>query len=206
MQVDATELDRRIFRVRETVPVRAGALTPYHPRWLPGNHGPTGVVSQRAGLTLSAAGAPVAWKHLSPVGRESGRVVATSEMLNLQWNAVLLYPGGHDDSKISVKPSLRLPEGWQFGTALEAVSRSDTVVEFKSVSVETLIAVDGRAYKAERLKAVITEAKTSKAPIQLLVKDGEVYKTVSIAYHGGLRYPKLERIDGTEDQLLSRRP
>jgi predicted metalloprotease with PDZ domain len=73
----------------------------------------------------------------------------------------------------------------------------------------TLIAVDGVAYKAERLKASITAAKTSKAPIQLLVKDGDFYKTVSIPYRGGLRYPKLERLDGVPDRLtplLAARP
>jgi hypothetical protein len=69
--------------------------------------------------------------------------------------------------------------------------------------------VDGLAYKVERLKAAIGTAKTSKAPIQLLVKDGDHYKTVSVAYTGGLRYPKLERIDGTVDrltELLAPRP
>ena len=64
-----------------------------------------------------------------------------------------------------------------------------------------LVAVDGLAYKPERLKAAITAAKTSKAPIQLLLKDGDHYRSVSIAYSGGLRFPKLERIDGTEDRL-----
>jgi len=164
LQVDATDLDHRIFRVTETIPVRPGALTLYYPRWLPGNHSPSGAVSLLAGLKLSAGGRPIAWKrdpldvyafqvnvpagvstldlefqHLSPVGRDSGRTVVTPEMLNVQWNAVLLYPGGHDDSKITVKPSLRLPEGWKFGSALEAAAQTGGVVEFKSVSVETLI-------------------------------------------------------------------
>ena len=69
-----------------------------------------------------------------------------------------------------------------------------------STSVQ-LLAVNGIAYKAERLKAAITEAKSGKAPIQLLVKDGDHYKTVAIGYSGGLRYPKLARIEGTEDRL-----
>ena len=72
-----------------------------------------------------------------------------------------------------------------------------------------LIAVNGLAYKADRLKAAITEAKTGGATIQLLVKDGDHYRTVPITYTGGLRYPKLERIEGTEDrltQVLTARP
>ncbi|MEP7101511.1 MAG: peptidase M61, partial [Burkholderiales bacterium] len=77
-----------------------------------------------------------------------------------------------------------------------------------STSVQ-LVAVNGLAYTADRLKAAITAAKSGAAPIQLLVKDGERYKTVSISYEGGLRYPKLERIEGVEDRLttvLSARP
>jgi predicted metalloprotease with PDZ domain len=71
-----------------------------------------------------------------------------------------------------------------------------------STSVQ-VVAVDGYAYKSDRLSRAITEAKASKAPIQLLLKDGEIYKTVSIAYSGGLRYPKLDRIDGVADRLTT---
>jgi len=164
LQVDATDLDRRIFRIRETVPVAAGPLRLYHPQWLPGNHGPTGRIGDLAGLQISAGGAALAWRrdpldpyaftldvpagaavldiefqHLSPLNRESGRVVMTPEMLNVQWNAMLLYPAGHYDSRITIRPSLRLPEGWRFGSALEAAARNGATTEFKPVSVETLI-------------------------------------------------------------------
>ena len=63
LQVDATDLDRRILRVKETVPVTPGPLTLYFPRWLPGNHGPTGRIGELAGLKISAAGKAVAWKR-----------------------------------------------------------------------------------------------------------------------------------------------
>jgi predicted metalloprotease with PDZ domain len=69
-----------------------------------------------------------------------------------------------------------------------------------STSVQ-LVAVNGLAYKAERLKAAITAAKSGASPIQLLVKDAERYRTVAIPWKGGLRYPRLERIDGVEDRL-----
>lgn len=164
LQVDATDLDRRIFRVRETVPVTPGPLRLHYPQWMPGTHGPTGRIGELAGLKISAGGRPVAWKRdpldpysfaldvpsgasrldiefqsLSPIERESGRVVMTPEMLNVQWNAVLLYPAGHADSRITVKPSLRLPDGWKFGSALEAAAQNGATTEFKPVSVETLI-------------------------------------------------------------------
>lgn len=164
LRVNATDLDHRIFRVTESLPVRPGPLTLYFPRWLPGDHGPAGVITQLAGLKMSAASGPVQWtrdpldvyafqltvpvgaatleiefQYLSPVDSTSGRVVMTPDMLNLQWNAVLLYPGGYDDNRIAVQPSLRLPPGWKYGSALEVAATRDHEVEFKRVSVETLI-------------------------------------------------------------------
>ena len=164
LQVDATDLDRRIFRIKESIPVAPGPLRLNHPQWLPGNHSPNGRIGELAGLKISATGRPIAWKrdpldvyaftldvpagastleiefqHLSPVDRDSGRVVVTPEMLNVQWNAMLLYPAGPLDSKITIQPSLRLPEGWQYGTALEAAAQRGATIEFKPVSVETLI-------------------------------------------------------------------
>jgi predicted metalloprotease with PDZ domain len=64
-----------------------------------------------------------------------------------------------------------------------------------------ILAVNGIAYDADRLKETITEAKKGHEPINLLVKSGDHYKTVAIDYHGGLRYPRLERIEGTPDLL-----
>jgi hypothetical protein len=51
------------------------------------------------------------------------------------------------------------------------------------------------------LRAAITAAKTSKEPINLLVKKRDLYQTVSLDYHDGLKYPRLERIKGTPDRL-----
>ncbi|HST01883.1 MAG TPA: peptidase M61, partial [Usitatibacter sp.] len=64
-----------------------------------------------------------------------------------------------------------------------------------------LLAVNGHAYKKEILKIAITESRTSGKPIALLVKEGDIYRTVDVAYAGGLRYPHLERIEGTPDLL-----
>lgn len=65
----------------------------------------------------------------------------------------------------------------------------------------TLIAVNGESYKAERLKDAVTDAKDSKAPIELLVKDFDQYRTIKIDYHQGLKYPHLVRIEGSKDYL-----
>ena len=65
----------------------------------------------------------------------------------------------------------------------------------------TLVAVNGRSYKPEWLRDAITEANASGLPIYLLVKTGDLYRTVRVTCRGGLRYPTLERIPGTPDRL-----
>ncbi len=57
-----------------------------------------------------------------------------------------------------------------------------------------VLAVNGRAYSSDDLKGAITAAKQSKRPIQLSLKKGDIYRTVSLPYYGGLRYPVLEKI------------
>ncbi len=67
----------------------------------------------------------------------------------------------------------------------------------------TLLAVDGREYKPELLREAIVAAKTNGKPIELLVKTSDLYKTFSLDYHDGLRYPVLTRVDGTPDRLAT---
>ena len=71
-----------------------------------------------------------------------------------------------------------------------------------------LLAVDGRKFDGDGLKAAIKAAKGTTAPVKLLVKSGEVYRTVDLDWHGGLRYPRLEKVgkgQGTLDALLAPR-
>jgi predicted metalloprotease with PDZ domain len=68
---------------------------------------------------------------------------------------------------------------------------------------DKLMAVNGIAYDSDRLKEAITAAKGGTAPVSLIVKDGDHFRTVAVDYHGGLRYPRLQRIAGKPD-LLSR--
>ena len=71
----------------------------------------------------------------------------------------------------------------------------------------TLVAVNGRALDVDQLKAAL---KAKKSPLNLLVKTGDLYRTVEFNYDGGLRYPRLERIPGSTatslDALLTARP
>ena len=71
-----------------------------------------------------------------------------------------------------------------------------------------LVAVNGRAFNPEALKAAIAAAKGSSPPVKLLVKTGELFRTVDLDWHGGLRYPRLVKVikgEGTLDALLAPR-
>ena len=65
-----------------------------------------------------------------------------------------------------------------------------------------IVAVNGETYDPEMLKAAIKGAMNGGPAIALLVKDKDLFRTVTIDYHDGLRYPRLERIPATPDRLL----
>jgi predicted metalloprotease with PDZ domain len=164
--VDATDTERRIFQVHETVPLAAGGPTTLlFPQWVPGGHSPRNSLEKLAGLTIRAGGQVIPWRRdpvdvfafhvdapagarsldlsyqiLSPTAGDQGRVVMTPEMLNLQWLAVALYPAGYYSRQVQIEPSVRLPEGWAFGTALEpAGPTQDGLTRFKPVSLDVLV-------------------------------------------------------------------
>lgn len=71
-----------------------------------------------------------------------------------------------------------------------------------------VVAVNGRKFDMDRIKQAITDAAKGGASPQLLVHDGDLYRTVTLDWHGGLRYPMLERTGkgpGTLDALLAPR-
>jgi len=176
LEVDATDLDHRIYRIRETIPVaRSGPMVLLYARWIPGTHTSDGPLHNFAGLKISAGGKPVKWtrdtadvyafhvevpsgvsaldleaQYLTPVESEQGGAAITRDMLRLNWYATSLYPAGHFARQIQVAASLKLPESWQFGTALENASTNGLVTTFKTVSYETLVdspVIAGRYFK-----------------------------------------------------------
>jgi predicted metalloprotease with PDZ domain len=73
---------------------------------------------------------------------------------------------------------------------------------------DEIVAVNGRAYSGDRLKAAVKDAKSGKEPIKLLLKSGDRFREVAIDYHGGLRYPHLVKTAPGEaglDKLLQPR-
>lgn len=165
VKVDASEAPRRVFHAQLMFPVEPGPLTLYYPKWLPGNHRPTGPIANLVGVRMSAAGQPIPWQrddvdvyafHCQiPAGahtlevaldyvtpsRGPGRFdpAATDQLLILNWNLVVLYPQGKPASDHLYQASLRLPTGWKLGTALPLQSQSGDTAEFAPVPLTTLI-------------------------------------------------------------------
>lgn len=212
LAVDATDLSRRIFRMRETIPVAAGELTLLYPQWLPGNHAPSGPIDKLAGIRFSADGKPLAWKrdpldvyafrvtvpsgvtsiqaeyqYLTPTDRAEGRVVMTPNMLNLEWNAAVLYPAGYYARQITYAASVTYPAGFTAATALEVAGKNGDVVRYAPVPLDIL--VDSPVYAGRYFKQ-IDLAPGAKVPVRLnVVADAAKYletKPEQLAQHRAL--------------------
>ncbi|HXM61431.1 MAG TPA: hypothetical protein VN950_11310 [Terriglobales bacterium] len=169
LSVDLTEAPRNIYHSRLTIPVKPGPLTLVYPEWIPGNHRPSGPIANVTGIKMEAAGQTLAW-HRDPVdmyafhvdvpaGANELRVSfdtitndgsagatgpsATTNVLDLNWNQVVLYPQGTSSDAVQVQASVTPPQAWKFGTALPvaAVTKSGTneIAGFKPVSLTTLV-------------------------------------------------------------------
>ncbi|MCR5875576.1 PDZ domain-containing protein [Phenylobacterium sp. J426] len=190
VDVDATDLERRIFRVRQTIPVTApGPMTIHFPKWVPGGHAPRNPIYNIAGLTFRADGQPLAWKrdpievfsfhvtppagartlevefqHVTPTAADQGRVLITPEMLNAQWISLAMYPAGYYMRRIPVDASIRLPAGWGYGTAMETESEAGGVVRFKRTDFDTF--TDSPLFAGKYFKRYDLDT-SGKSPVRL---------------------------------------
>jgi predicted metalloprotease with PDZ domain len=166
IQVDASDAPRRILHSELQLPVRAGKLTLLYPKWIPGEHGPNGPITDVVGLKMAAANKPVAWERdpedmfafnvevpdgadvldvafdllmPSASGAYSSGASASDNLVVVSWNQVVLYPKGAKASELTYVSSLKLPNGWKFGTALPVASESAPTIQFSPVSLEKLV-------------------------------------------------------------------
>jgi predicted metalloprotease with PDZ domain len=166
--VDLSDAPRNLYHSRLTIPVKPGPLTLVYPKWIPGNHRPAGPIANVTGVKMEAAGQALAWQrdpvdmyafHVDvPTGANELQVsfdtitndgsagasgpAATTNVLDLNWNQVVLYPQGASADDVQVAPSIQLPSGWKFGTALKAIEGGATQPDrriFKPISLTTLI-------------------------------------------------------------------
>jgi predicted metalloprotease with PDZ domain len=160
LAVDASDAPRHIFHVRETIPAAPGTLTLVYPKWIPGEHSAAGPVTDFVGLKISSAGRPLPWKRVPtemwsvtcdvPAGGPvevafdyvpplHAWTTSTAQILVVNWWSVLVYPRGPNDNATVFTPSLKLPAGWKYGTALPVVREAADTIAFAPTSLVMLI-------------------------------------------------------------------
>jgi predicted metalloprotease with PDZ domain len=166
VHVDATDAPRRLYHVHMTVPAKAGPLTLVYPKWIPGEHMPSGPIADLVGLKIQAGGQSVLWRRDSvnmyafhvdvPAGASALDVVfdfitppdtggfssgssTTTQLAVLNWNQLILYPEGVSPDQFKAQATLRVPDAWRYGTALPIAHESGNEVEFKPASLTTLV-------------------------------------------------------------------
>jgi len=196
LNVDLTDLDHRIFKVRESLPVTAGPLKLWYPQWLPGNHAPRGPIEALTGLVITGNGQRIEWtrdpldvyafnltvpegvtsldlafQFASPVVKDQGRIVATPEIVGLQWNTVVLYPASRSMADTSVQASIMLPADWDAASGLPELTRSGDLVSYPVVPLDVL--VDSPVFAGKNFRKV-TLGEFDGAKVQLsMVGDSE---------------------------------
>lgn len=165
LEVDATDVARAIFRVKQSIPVEAGKpLTLLYPQWLPGKHAPRGALAEMTGLKIRSNGKLLDWtrdpvevyafhvdtpagaksvdiefQFTSPVLGSEGRIVVTPAMMNVQWEQVSFYPAGHFTRAIQVQPSITLPKTWTGVAALDGAKTAGNRIDYGVTTYETLV-------------------------------------------------------------------
>src|SRR3954451_9320557 len=186
LHVDLTDAPPHILHPHEQIPVAAGPLELEYPKWIPGDHRPTGPIDNLAGLFIRANGKDIAWRrdevdmygvHLTvpegvtsldvsydflavPGGTGSDEDDATSaNMAVLEWNSVVLYPANIPVADIPITASITVPDGWNSGSALTPTSHSANETSFATVPVYTLVDspfIAGRYFREIPLAPEIT--------------------------------------------------
>ena len=163
--VDAREAPRNLLHATMSIPVVPGPFTFVYPQWIPGEHMPSGPIQNIASVVVRAGTVTIPWQRdlvdlyafhvvvpptasrldisldfvLGSGGSFSSGVSSTANLLDLSWNQLVFYPQGARPRNVHVFPSVILPAGWQFGTALPSPRRTGVRVDFAPVSLETLV-------------------------------------------------------------------
>jgi predicted metalloprotease with PDZ domain len=166
LDIDLREAAQHIFHAKLTLPVNAGPLTLVYPKWIPGEHSPTGPIVDFVGLKITAAGKEVPWRrddvdmfafhldvpsgadtlnlsydYLSPAEATGSRErpSSTAKLAVLNWYMVTIYPQGQKTDDLTYVATLRLPPGWKYGTALPVAKESPELIEFAPASLTAVI-------------------------------------------------------------------
>jgi predicted metalloprotease with PDZ domain len=159
---DLSDAPRKLYHAEVDIPVTAGPVSLTTPKWIPGNHRPTGPVDEITGVVFTANGKVLPWRrdeedlyqfHVTvPAGVTTLHAhldcIVTARISQklavLEWEKLLLYPANTPVKEIPVQPSVKVPEGWGIGTALTPTDGYDPqhpkggLTHFAATNVEQL--------------------------------------------------------------------
>ncbi|VVS96709.1 M61 glycyl aminopeptidase [Sphingomonas sp. EC-HK361] len=202
LDVDATDTERGIFRVTETIPVaKAGHMVLLFPKWLPGNHSPTGQVEKLAGLVIKANGKTLPWtrdpvdvfafhidvpegarrldttfQFISATQANQGSIVMGPSILRLQPNSVSLYPAGYFTRQIPIQMTVKYPAGWTASGAVPAKVAGATYT-YDKTNYEILVdspIIAGRYFKRWPLSPRVNLDVYADTPDQLAATPAQI--------------------------------
>jgi predicted metalloprotease with PDZ domain len=164
--VNATDAPRKMLHADEVIPVQPGDLTLVYAKWIPGEHGPTGPIDNLAGIAIQANGQTLPWVRdpvnmfafhvkvpegattlhvhddflatAGPSGFSAG-ASTSANLAMISWNEVLLWPQVPNAKQVLVTPSVTLPAGWQYGTALTPTAHDGDTTHFAPVTLNELV-------------------------------------------------------------------
>ena len=159
---DLSDAPRKLYHAEVDIPVTPGPVSLTTPKWIPGNHRPTGPVDDITGVVFTANGKVLPWRrddedlyefHVTvPAGVTTLHAhldcIVTARISQklavLEWEKLLLYPAKTPVAEIPIQPSVKVPEGWGIGTALTPTDGYDPqnpkggTTHFAATTVEQL--------------------------------------------------------------------
>ena len=189
LHVDATDTIHSLFRVSETIPVQTcGEVVLLYPEWETTSHGPTALAIELAGLHMQVDGQDIEWRrdtidvhafHLTiPAGARwltldfqylPSRSLARlrPEMVDVEWQHLLLYPAGWFARNIPVAAQLELPRGLRAFTALTPLHTLDSSGDHLAFAPETLDRLVDAPLHAARYTRQLELSSSSHVPVHL---------------------------------------
>jgi predicted metalloprotease with PDZ domain len=164
LDVDATDAPLKILHATMTMAAKAGPATLFYPKWIPGEHMPSGPIANLTGLHIFADGKELDWRRdlvesnafgiTVPAGAKTltakydyvvvgGGAFGSSASTNakiavINWYTVGLYPMGESPAAITVTATLKAPAGWKHGGSLDVDRVDGSTIRYAPTSLEML--------------------------------------------------------------------
>lgn len=170
--LDARDTSRGLMYSHMTIPVKPGAFTFVYPKWIPGEHGPTGPLSDISQIRVSAGGHALNWRRdvvdmyafhvevpqgvsridvdFTVITNGADDTMSAKNVAVVNWNRDLFYQAAVDSHDYYVKPSIMLPRGWSYASALYGARQDGDRIDFDATPLNMLVdsPLDmGRYYK-----------------------------------------------------------